>query len=122
MILKANLLVRGEDKISIAPIHNLLRIFIGMDDAKYLHLPLLTESKDGKRLRGKAYYVDQLITQYSLEVLVAYALKSGYVSGNSFYRNINDFIGQFDYRKIKKKSGRFTPADLQAISIKFEIK
>jgi glutamyl-tRNA synthetase len=107
--------IRGEDKISIAPIHDMLRILFDIPPIQYLHLPLLLDFSTKKRLRGGDYLVDKFVSKYPKEVILSYLLSSGYNKVEKFW-NIDNFIDKFDYHLIKKSSGFFKWDDINDIS------
>jgi glutamyl/glutaminyl-tRNA synthetase len=106
--------VRGEDKISVSPIQDTLRKVLGFNEIEYLHLPLLLDGNNNKRLKGEEYTVSKIVSKYGEEVVLLYLLQSAYnkpIKSN----NLQDFIKEFDYRFIKKKSGYFRYEDLNFI-------
>lgn len=117
-----NLLMRGEDKISVAPIHDLIRTYFEMRIPDYLHLPLLMDATTGKRQRGTKYMLENLLKKHSLQTLVVYALQSGYLSNKEEkFSDLQGFIDVFNYKKIKKKSGNFVQADLGKVARKLTV-
>ena len=121
-IMGINLLMRGEDKISVAPIHDLIRTYFQMKIPDYLHLPLLMDASTGKRQRGEEYLLERMLKDFPLQVLVVYALQSGYLlSKGEKFSDLQSFIDIFDYKKIKKKSGNFVSTDLEKIARKFGV-
>lgn len=118
-----NLLMRGEDKISVAPIHDLIRTYFQMKIPDYLHLPLLMDATTGKRLRGSEYLIENMLKDFPLQVLVVYTLQSGYLSSKAEkFFNLQSFIDILDYKKIKKRSGNFVPSDLEKIARKLGVR
>jgi len=99
--------IRGEDKISLVPIHDLLRRLLSLSPVRYLHLPILLDKITNKRLRGKEYSIGNFLKIYDKNVLLDYILKSGYRDTGSKFYSINEFIDNFDYRLIKKSSNYF---------------
>lgn len=106
--------IRGEDKISVAPIHDLLRILFKIPPVQYIHLPLLLNPSTNKRIKGDDYSVDKFISKYSKKVLLCYLLGSGYSKKDKFW-DINNFITEFDYHYLKRSSGFFKWKDIDNI-------
>ncbi len=116
-IMDINLLMRGEDKISVAPIHDLMRHYFHINIPNYLHLPLLMDASTGKRLRGPEYFLENMLNNFSMQTIVAYAIQSGYLfNKREAVVDLQEFIRVFDYRKIKKKSGNFHLSELNKIA------
>lgn len=113
------LLVRGEDKISVAPIHELLKTFFDIKHAPYLHLPLILDPKTKKRLKGEVFSLENVLKNFSVDVIVSYLLQSGYRDSKMKYISIVDFIKDFELSKLKKKSGFYGEADLDKIQQKY---
>ncbi|MGB3921974.1 MAG: glutamate--tRNA ligase family protein [Minisyncoccia bacterium] len=113
------LLIRGEDKISTAPIHEILKKFFLLEKQDYLHLPLLLDKSTNKRIKSDNYLVSEMVKKYPTPVVVAYLLLSGYRSRRFKYVSLSEFTEDFNYHKLKKQSGKFYEEDLIKISEKY---
>lgn len=106
-LMNTSISINGEDKIALMPIHNTIRSLLNFEMIKYLHLPLLLMPDSSMRVKGEKYSVKFFLKQYSVDRLTNYLLKSGYRSYNDKTTNLNDFIVNFNFESINKKSGQF---------------
>ncbi len=99
--------IRGEDKISLMPIHDVLRALLNFTKIQYLHLPLLLMPDSNKRVKGEQYSLKILLKKYPQNKLISYLLKSGYRLEGKNLIDLDQFISKFNITKIKKISSRF---------------
>ena len=107
-------IVRGRDKIPLLQFQEIIRITLGFKKKKYLHTPLMIVDK-----KLTSYFEYFLSLGISREALISYIISSGYGNPDSIYRNINQFITEFDYRKVHVKSSKFDFNKLMSINKKF---
>jgi glutamyl/glutaminyl-tRNA synthetase len=98
--------VRGRDKISGTELQEAIRIALGFRPKKYLHVPLLLDS-EGKRLKGAVTFEDFIKKGIVPKALLSYLISSGYGNPNAIYYSLDDFIQNFDYKKIHKHNEKF---------------
>jgi len=111
-IMNTEVAIRGEDKIPISPVHDLLRILFDFNPVKYLHLPVILDKNTNKRLKGDQYSIDEFLKVFSEKTLKKYLISSAYSKPVSF-QTLKDFLDVFDYKNIKKKSGFFEYRDIE---------
>ena len=99
--------IRGEDKMPLIPIHDILRFLLGFPIIEYLHLPLLLMPDSNKRLKGNDFSLENTIKSIDKDKLINYLIKSGYNDHTKKQLTISDFIQMFDFKKIKKQSNHF---------------
>lgn len=111
-LMKTMVSIKGEDKIALMPIHDVLRALLNFNKIRYLHLPLLLMPDSDSRVKGERYSVKHVIEDVSVEKLTDYLLKSGYRWNDEATICLNDFITNFNFENLNKKSGRL---DVQRI-------
>ena len=109
--------IRGEDKISVAPIHDLLRVFFEMHEIEYLHLPLLLNPDTGKRIKGPQYSILEFLSIYPKEVIISYLLESGCNINNKHFWDLDSFINIFDFSMLKKQSGFYNHQYIEKLNV-----
>lgn len=111
-LMNTSISIRGEDKISLMPIHDVLRALLGFPKIKYLHTPLLLMPSSNKRIKGETYSLSTLLEKFPKNRLVSYILRSGYRVEYDRLVDIETFCRNFDATKIKKQSSRFDINDI----------
>jgi len=105
--MNTSLAIRGEDKMPLMPIHDMLRNLLGFPLIEYLHLPLLLMPESTKRLTGAEYSLEALLKNHDQQDICAYTIKSGYNLPTTKDINMDEFLKIFDINKIKKQSSHF---------------
>ena len=105
--------IRGEDKIPLVCIHDTLRILLGLRPVQYLHLPILLDRITQKRLRGEQYFIDKILTRFDKNSVLNYLLKSGYRTEKLSFKNLHEFMRDFDHKLIKKSSNYFDENEIK---------
>jgi glutamyl-tRNA synthetase len=114
---KVTHVVRGQDKISTAEFQEMIRVALGFEPKKYLHTPMLLD-KDGKLLSGTVKFDDFIKGGITPQALISYLVSSGYGDPETTYASLDDFIKNFDYKKIHKNNGKFDFKKLEDINKK----
>lgn len=109
--------VRGQDKLSIAEFQEMVRVSLDLEPKKYLHTPMLLDA-DGKMLKGAVKFDDFIKQGIMPHALISYMISSGYGNPEEIYPSLEKFIGDFDYSKIHKNSGKFDVSKLENINDK----
>ena len=100
--------IRGEDKLCLMLIHDILRALLQFPIINYLHLPLLLMPDSNKRIRGEKYSWTNLRNDFTSEKILSYLLKSGYRYIKNECDTLKIFTEKFDVNNIKKQSTRLT--------------
>ena len=109
--------VRGQDKLSIAEFQEMVRVSLDLEPKKYLHTPMLLDA-EGKMLKGAVKFDDFIKQGIVPHALISYMISSGYGNPEEMYPSLEKFIGDFDYNKIHKNSGKFDVSKLENINDK----
>lgn len=109
--------VRGQDKLSIAEFQEMVRVSLDLEPKKYLHTPMLLDA-EGKMLKGAVKFDDFIKQGIVPHALISYMISSGYGNPEDMYPSLERFIGDFDYSKIHKNSGKFDVSKLENINDK----
>jgi glutamyl/glutaminyl-tRNA synthetase len=109
--------VRGQDKLSIAEFQEMVRVSLDLEPKKYLHTPILLDT-EGKMLNGIVKFNDFIKQGIVPHALISYVISSGYGNPEEMYFSLEKFIGDFDYSKIHKNSGKFDVKKLENINDK----
>jgi len=115
--LKVTHVIRGEDQITAAYFHELIRIGLNFPEKLYLHLPLLLDER-GRRLKG-IFFSDLLKEGFMRKAIISYLLSSGYGNPSTLYHSFEEFVKHFDVKKIHRQSARFDKCLLRSINSKF---
>ena len=109
--------VRGQDKLSIAEFQEMVRVALGLEPKKYLHTPMLLD-EHGKLLGGAVKFDDFIEKGILPHALISYMISSGYGDPKDTYPVLEEFINNFDYKKIHKNNGKFDRNRLDDINKK----
>lgn len=110
-------IVRGIDKMPISKFQEMVRIALNLQPKKYLHTPMLL-GKDGELLNGEVKFNDFLKDGIVPNALISYMISSGYGNPDEIYPSTEEFIKNFDYRKIHNNNGKFDINKLKFVNKK----
>lgn len=105
--------VRGQDKMSNAEYQEMVRIALGLQEKRYLHVPLLQNNTTYSQK-----FNDLIELGIMPQTLISYMISSGYGDSNELYPSLHDFSQSFDVKKIHKNSGQFDYKKLESINKK----
>ncbi|OGZ67448.1 MAG: hypothetical protein A3D35_00470 [Candidatus Staskawiczbacteria bacterium RIFCSPHIGHO2_02_FULL_34_9] len=107
--------IRGQDKIHVIPVQEMIRMVLGVSSPVYIHLPLLC-SENGKRTGGYIQFDELEKSGISMPALISYALSSGYGNPDGIFFSLEEFIAQFDLKNVHKINTNFCKARLENIN------
>jgi len=107
--------VRGQDKIHVIPIQEMIRIALGFFSPAYIHLPLLCDEK-GKRTGGYVQFDDFLKVGILEAALMSYVLSSGYGNPDEIFLSLDEFITKFNLENLHRNNTRFCAERLNNIN------
>lgn len=113
--LGATHIVRGQDKSTVSPVQEVIRMALGFSSPTYIHLPLLL-GQAGKRTGGYIQFDDLLRTGVTREALTSYMLSSGYGNPDEIFLSLESFIAGFDLGDLHRKNTKFSPERLSNIN------
>jgi glutamyl-tRNA synthetase len=109
--------IRGQDKLSIAEFQEMVRVSFGFEPKKYLHTPMLLDA-EGRLPKGAVKFDDFLQKGIVPQALISYMISSGYGDPEAIYPSLEEFIKNFDYKKIHRNNGKFDSKRLDYINKK----
>lgn len=113
--LKATHVVRGQDKVHVIPIQEMIRIAFGFSSPVYIHMPLLCDEK-GKRTGGYMQFDNFIKTGIVDVALMSYILSSGYGNPDEIFLSLDEFIAEFKLGNLHRNSTRFCTERLDNIN------
>jgi glutamyl-tRNA synthetase len=109
--------VRGQDKLPVTDFQEMVRVSLGLEPKKYLHTPMLL-GQGGELLKGVVKFDDFIRKGIVPHALISYMISSGYGNPEAIYSSLDEFIKDFDYKKIHKNNGQFDSNKLDDINKK----